>query len=213
MDVTNARRFRETDTDRGVMLKRLGKIWVANWQGFTRCQSGVSAIEFVAVAPFVFLILGVTLETGFMFFTEFTLQASVEDAARSIRTGSAQMSNLSAANFKTKVCSTVGSLIDCAGAVTVYVRSDNDFATLKANLPSPITIGPTTGITTVSAPACYNPGAPQKPAIIIATYDWNFVTFGMSAAFGNVSGGNARRLIGLTVFLNQNYPGATAGTC
>lgn len=186
------------------------------WHAFMRAESGVSTIEFIMVAPIIFLVMGVTLETGFMLFTEYTLQAAVEDAARSVRTGSAQMAGLSNASFKTKVCSTIGALIDCAGGVTVYVRSEKDFATLKGALPPLINIGPQTGNTTVSATPCYNPGSPSRPAIIIATYDWSFVTLGMGPAFGDVSNKTARRLIGITLFQNQNYPAANpfnSSTC
>lgn len=195
------------------MLQQLRKICRKRWMQFARSESGVSAIEMVFIGPFVFLFLGVIIETGFMLFTQISLQAGVDDAARSVRTGSAQMASLSSADFKTKVCNTIGSMIDCAGSVTVYVRSDPNYATMRSKLPPLINIGPTTGVTTVSAPACYNPGAPLQPVIIVATYDWYFVSLGMGAAFGNVSGNSARRLTAQTVFQNQNYPGTNAATC
>lgn len=194
------------------MLKQLGQICAKKWQRFTSADRGVTAVEFVLVMPVIITIFAVAFETGMMFFTEMTLQFSVEDAARSIRTGAAQMGGLSQVDFKTKVCNSAGALIDCQGKVTVYVRSDNDFATLKSKLPPLVNIGPSTGPTTVVAPACYNPGAPQKPAIIVATYDWYFFGVGMNI-FGNVAGNTARRLTAETVFLNQNYPGNSATAC
>ncbi len=186
------------------MFKQRLKRLTTTLQNFAQAEDGVSAIEFIMVAPIIFLVMGVTLETGFMLFTEFTLQAAVEDAARIVRTGQAQDGNYTAATFKTKVCDTIGFVVDC-GAVTVYVRTDPSFATMKANLPPLINIGPATGPTTVSAPTSYAPGGPSQPAIIIATYDWSFVTLGMGPAFGNVSGKTARRLIGVTLFQNQKY--------
>jgi len=186
------------------MLKQLHDRYSIKLRNFARAEDGVSAIEFIMIAPIVFLVMGVTLETGFMLFTEFTLQAAVEDAARIVRTGQAQNGSLTDAAFKTKVCDTIGALVDC-GAVTVYVRTDSTFAQMKANLPPLINIGPATGPTTVSAPPSYAPGGPSQPAIIIATYDWSFVSLGMGPAFGNVSGKTARRLIGITLFQNQKY--------
>lgn len=195
-----------------MMLKQLQNICRVGWLSFAHSEAGVSAIEFVMVAPIVFFGLGMTLETGLMEFTQYSLQYSVENAGRSVRTGSAQMSNLSAANFKTQICNSFGALVNCAN-VTVYVRSDPTFAAMVSNLPPLINIGPTTGNTTVSAPPCYNPGNPSQPAIIVATYDWYFVALGMSAAFGNVSGNTAKRLVGLSIFKNQAFPGSSSGAC
>ena len=199
------------DATKGMMLKVLTNFWRQKWLKFTRSESGVSAIEFVFVAPVVFLVLGVVLESCFMLFTEITLQNAVIDASRSIRVGSAQMSGLSSANFKAAICNEAGILINCAN-IAVYVNSDGTFAKLLADVPPYINIGPTTGGTTVSAPPCYNPGSPSSPAIIVATYDWYFTALGMSA-FGNVAGNTARRLTAVTLFQNQPYPGAGTGSC
>jgi len=193
------------------MLKRLDKQFRAFWLNFVRSESGVSAIEFTFVAPLIFLVMGITLETGFMVFAESNLQAAVEDAARTIRTGNAQLGGVSSATFKQNVCADIAYVANCS-SITVYVRSEPDFATLKANLPSLLTIGPSTD-PKVTQPSCFKPGAPSNPAIVIATYDWYFVTFGMSAAFGNVAGNKARRLVGMTLFQNQPYPGTGAGAC
>jgi Flp pilus assembly protein TadG len=194
------------------MLKQLQNICRDRLLAFARAESGVTAIEFVMVAPPVFFLLGMILETGVMFFTQYSLQAAVESAARTVRTGAAQTASVSAANFKTEICNYASALLNCS-KVTVYVRSDPTFAKMVANLPPILNIGPTTGSTTISAPACYNPGNPSQPAIIIATYDWYFVTWGMRAAFGNVAGNTADRLAGLKVFQNQAYPGSAGTSC
>lgn len=195
------------------MLKQLKKICLDRWFTFARAETGVAAIEFVMVAPPIFLMLGMILETGVMFFAQYSLQAAVESAARTVRTGAVQTNNVSSANFKNEICNYVGTLMNCAGAVTVYVRSDPDFATMVKNLPPLINIGPSTGTTTVSAPPCYNPGNPSQPAVIIATYDWYFTSWGMSSVWGNVAGNKANRLTALTVFKNQAYPGSTSTSC
>ena len=194
------------------MLKQLQNICRAGWLSFARSEAGVSAIEFVMVAPVIFFGLGMTLETGLMEFTQYSLQYAVENAGRSVRTGAAQMSTLSAANFKTQICNSFGTLVNCS-SVTVYVRSDPTFAAMVSNMPPLLNIGPTTGNSTVSAPACFNPGDPSQPAIIVATYDWYFVALGMSPAFGNVSGNTAKRLVGVTIFKNQAFPGSSSGAC
>jgi len=194
------------------MLTPMSKKLRAAWQRFSRSESGVSAIEFVFVAPVVFLIMGVIIETGFMLFVESSLQASVENASRAVRTGSAQMGGLSSANFKTNICNDMGAIASCSNIV-VYVNSATNYTNLVAVVPPILNIGPATGTNTVSAPPCYNPGSPSQPAIIIATYDWYFTSLGMSAAFGNVAGNTARRLSAVKLFQNQPYPGSSPGTC
>ena len=73
------------------MSKRLGKL-----RRFKTSEGGATAVEFALVAfPFISL-LGITMETGLLMFTEYTLQASVQDAARLIRTGQAQNASMSA---------------------------------------------------------------------------------------------------------------------
>ena len=194
------------------MLKQLQNICRAGWLSFARSETGVSAIEFVMVAPIIFFGLGMTLETGLMEFTQYSLQYAVENAGRSVRTGTAQMSAMTAANFKTLICNSFGTLVNCS-SVTVYVRSDPDFATMVQKLPPLIQIGPATDPGTISQPACFNPGNPSQPAIIVATYDWYFVALGMSTGFGNVAGNTARRLTGLSIFKNQAFPGSSSGVC
>jgi|GEM_PF-972831 len=193
------------------MLKLLLDRYRRKSQKFARSDSGVAIIEFVFIAPIVFLTLGVIIETGLMLFTEITLQDATDVAARTIRTGKAQMTGLTAADLKTAICAEIGKLVSCS-KVVVYVNTDTSFAKLLADVPPYINIGPTTGGTTVSAPPCYNPGSPSNPAIIVATYDWYFHSYGISF-WGNVAGNKARRLTAVTLFQNQPFPGTGPGTC
>jgi Flp pilus assembly protein TadG len=157
------------------------------------------------------LLLGVIMETGLMMFTEYTLQSAVQDSARLIRTGQAQSAPLSAGQFKAKICATTGLIIDCANGVTVYVRSEANFATLQADLPNFLNIGPAvTG--KPAGPNCYKTGQPSQPAAVVATYDWYFNMLGMSF-LGNVAGNSARRLVGFAIFQNEPFPGVGAAAC
>ena len=60
---------------------------------FQKDDTGATAVEFAMVGPLFFLMLGVTLETGVMMFSEYVLQTSVQEAARIVRTGQAQTSS------------------------------------------------------------------------------------------------------------------------
>ena len=193
------------------MLKNLTSRFSQSLRHFGHNDSGVSAVEFAFVGPPFLIILGCTIETGMMMFTEYMLQSAVNDSARLVRTGQAQTNPLSKDQFKAAICKTASLMIDCTGGVTVYVRSDTNFQNLKNNLPPLVNIGPSVSGST-QAPACYSPGAPTQPAAVVATYDWYFNMWGMSP-LGNIGGGAARRLIGFAIFQNEPYPGTSTPSC
>ena len=193
------------------MLKRFKERVKNRLRKFKNSERGAAAVEFAMVAPPFMLLLGVIMETGLMMFTEYAIQSSVQDSARLVRTGQAQGGAMNAAQFKTAICNTASVLINCSGSVYVYVRSDANFATLKANLPAFNTIGPSL-VSGVTPPTCYNPGQPSQPAAVVATYDWYFNMWGMSF-LGNFAGNSARRLVGFAIFQNEPFPAPGAATC
>jgi Flp pilus assembly protein TadG len=192
------------------MLKRLLAKCRAAVRRFEKSESGIGAIEFAILAPPFFLLMGCICETGLMFFTEYTLQTAVQDAARLVRTGQAQGGQLTASTFKTKICNLAGVLVSC-GSINVYVRSDTNFANLAANMPPLITIGPSLSGSTTAA-NCFNPGPPSQPSAVVATYDWNFTMWGMSA-MSNINAGATRRLIGFATFMNEPFPSSSSSSC
>ncbi len=190
------------------MFKRLIGRLRTRIQRFEKSERGVAAIEFALLAPPFFLILGVIMETGLMLFSEYTIQESVQEAARLVRTGQVQAASMTATDFKNKICNTVSEIVNCTTGVTVYVRSDSSFQSLASNLPILLSIGPAID-TNPSAATCYNPGLASRPAAVVATYDWYFNMLGMSY-MGNIANKSARRLVGLAIFQNEPFP--TAGT-
>jgi Flp pilus assembly protein TadG len=166
---------------------------------FLKSQDGAAAVEFALVAGPFFFVLGSIAETGLMLFSEYVIQNAVQGAAREIRTHQVATDTgtllMTQAEFKTKLCSRLTSLIDCAGGVTVYVNSATDFAGLKAAMPSFIAIG-------AGGPSSYNPGASLKAVGVIATYDWDFA-FPLMDFLGNIDGGSKRRLHGIAIFNNE----------
>lgn len=178
---------------------------------YARAERGVAAIEFAFVGPPFILIFFVTIETGFMMLTEYVLQSAVQDSARLVRTGQAQRNPLSSAQFKTEICKTASLIINCTGLVTVYVRSDANFQTLKTHMPPLLNVGPSIA-GSPTAPSCYNPGQPSQPAAVVATYDWNFNVWGMGA-FGNMGNSSTRRLVGFSVFMNEPFTAAATNVC
>ena len=95
---------------------------------FLRSAGGTTAIEFGLVAVPFFGILFATFDTGLAFFAERNLDASVQNAARQIRTGAVQAAGIvKTADFiNDYICPTTGSLlnsfIDCTKLI-VDVRT------------------------------------------------------------------------------------------
>ena len=106
-----------------------------------KSENGAAAVEFSLVAFPFFMVMGCICETGIMLFTEYSIQAGVQDAARQIRTGQAQNSSMSAENFKSKICEITGIVIDCESKVTVYVRPATSFSALASAMPSFMNVG------------------------------------------------------------------------
>jgi hypothetical protein len=173
-----------------------------------KSESGATAVEFSLVAFPFFMLLGCICETGVMLFSEYAIQAGVQEAAREIRTGQAQTAGLSAAAFKTKVCEIAGIVFDCEGKLTVYVKPAATFTTLQTVLPSYLNVGAKPDGT--PNPTSYDCGLASQAAAVIATYDWKF-TMPFMHFLGNINGGAKRRLYGLAIFQNEPFPATT--TC
>jgi Flp pilus assembly protein TadG len=204
------------------MKKFLAKYIASPLRRFRKAERGVTAIEFAFVAPVFLMVTGVMLESGFMLFTEYVLQTSVQKAAREMKTGRAQSGGVTAAGFKDKICgagSLGGIVIDCS-KVTVYARNATSLGTLRSNMPSFLNVGNSFG--GPPNPSNYSCGKALDAVGVVATYDWTFkipyfmyplgnVNMGTSSMFGiSVSGANQRRLFGLAVFRNEPFPSSWA---
>ena len=90
-----------------------------------RNEDGVTAIEFgIIAAPFLFLIVAL-LETALVHMTSLDLENAVKDASRQIRTGQAQVAELTAVQFKQLVCDKTVLIGDCktTDKLVIDVRS------------------------------------------------------------------------------------------
>lgn len=173
-------------------------------------ESGVAAIEFAMVAFPFFAVLGVIIETGAMMFAEFGLQSAVQDAARTARTGTAQGSSKTVADFKTAICNSAVLGTSCTSKLSVYANSYGTWAQLKAGMPNFMNIGIKDDGTTDPTP--FKLGAPTCPSSLVATYDWKF-TMPMMNYMGNINGNKSRRLVGFAMFQTEPYPAAGGTTC
>jgi Flp pilus assembly pilin Flp len=183
---------------------------VRKHKSFHRDETAATAVEFAMVAPLFFLMLGITLETGLMMFTDYVLQTSVQEAARVVRTGQAQEKEMSAGDFKKEICKLSGIIIDCEGQVTVYMKSAPNFTALAAAVPTYLSVGQKDDGS--FEPTTFKCGAPSEAVALIATYDWDFsIPFFMNG-FGNRNSDKTRRLAGYSMFKNEPFP-ATGKVC
>lgn len=187
------------------LLAALRRLW---W-----CRSGATAVEFALVAPILFLVLGMIVETGLFLAVQVTLQDATVAAARRIRLGAVGPATTAAgapnqmglADFKTLVCGNLLNLIvrNCPARIVVDVRRGASFAALGQAMPqTPLSVGRQAagaGFTEV-----FQPGARGETGSLIVTYDWTF-TFGNVAGFlRNVQGlPGVWRISGVAVYRNE----------
>ncbi len=100
---------------------------------FRKDEGGAAALEFAGVViPFLIFILGI-MGSGLQFFAMNALEHGVETAARQIRTGQAQTSSMTVAQFKTAVCNAAGSFIKCDDAhMSILVQNQASWGAIAA---------------------------------------------------------------------------------
>ena len=169
----------------------------ARWR---RDARGVTAIEFAMVAmPFLMLLFGI-IGVGLYFFTTFTLENAVEQAARVLRTGQGQEAGMTDVQFKAKVCEFVPGHIDCTNKLKVNVLSFADTANITPGaLPTCLN-----GDNTLAGATQYNPGAASEVVVVWICYEWELSSKIPFLDLGNMAGGS--RLIQATsVFRTEPY--------
>ena len=156
---------------------------------FARAQRGVTAVEFALVSvPFVF-VMGLILEIGVMSYAEAQLQFAAEEAGRTIRIGSAT----SGSDFRNEICDEVVVINSCNSQIGLAVVSASSFGTLVVPAVSAVSYQPVPS---------FSPGIAEQAVAIVVTHDWEFI-IPFLRPLSNLPSGNARRLHGLAVFMNE----------
>ena len=161
----------------------------------------MTIIEFaMVVGPFLMFLFGI-IAVGLFFFTTFTLENAVEQAARVIRTGQAQQADLTGAQFKEKVCENVPSSIDCQGKVFVNVKSfANSGDITAADIPQCLD-----SCGNMKNSADYVPGGASVVVLVWACYEWEMAKFPF-VDLGNMANGS-RLIQATTTFRTEPYAG------
>jgi Flp pilus assembly protein TadG len=164
---------------------------------FWRRREGATAVEFSLVAmPFFMLMLAI-FETTAVYFASSTLENAVNDAARTIRTGQAQVANMDAAQFRQMICDRVAALLKCDSSLVVDVRSFSEFDDVA--FPSPLNPDGT-----LKTGQQFAPGGAGDVVLVRVYYAWPIVTPLIGGTLANMAG-NKRLVIAATAFRNEPF--------
>jgi Flp pilus assembly protein TadG len=169
-------------------------------------DGGATAVEFAMISiPFLALLFSI-FELGAMFMASTAIDASVEQAARQIRTGQLQAgANNSAAGFKTLVCNGISwiSSSDCQSNLSLDVRTFASFSAISVT--TPVSHGAID-----QSQIGFNAGGSCDIVLVRAFYPWTLLTPTLEPGLPNL--GPSQRLLTATVaFRNENWATATSG--
>jgi Flp pilus assembly protein TadG len=165
-----------------------------------RDARGTTAVEFAMVAmPFMMMLFGI-IGIALYFFTVFSVESAVEQAARLLRTGQAQQAGYTADQFKNKVCEFVPDFVDCQAKVKVNVLSFADTTSITpAALPKCLS-----ATNNLSNSTVYAPGTASQVVLVWVCYEWELASKIPFLRLGDMANGSS--LIQATsVFRTEPY--------
>lgn len=164
---------------------------------FKRAKSGATAIEFAMVAMPFFLLLFAVIDIALMFFASTTLENGIVAAARQIRTGKAQATNMTTAQFRTLVCNEISMMLACDTRLALDVREFKGFG--KVAFPPALD-----GDGNLTGNFKFDPGSPGDVVVVRAFYVWPMFTPVGLTNFTNMAGG--KRLLEASIaFRNEPF--------
>ncbi|TGX56335.1 pilus assembly protein [Sphingomonas gei] len=160
---------------------------------------GVAAIEFAFIAAPLAGLMVAILQTSLTFFAQQTLETTAEKSVRKLITGEAQKASMTAAQFKTLVCTKLPSFMKCDN-VYVDVTSAVSFASIATSAPT-ITFD---GDGKVTNSFAFTPGGPGSINIVRIMYAWDVQAGPFGFDLATMS--NKKRLLYATaVFKTEPY--------
>jgi Flp pilus assembly protein TadG len=148
---------------------------------FLRCQkdeAGFTAVEFAMIAmPFMMLLFGI-ISVCLFFFTTFSMENAVWQAARTIRTGQFQQgvgiySGLKTDDdrkkaFKTALCAKAPPFVDCNKVVIMVQSNSGGFGSITQPACS------NNGTIVDQSAAKFDAGGASSVVMVTACYPWSF---------------------------------------
>ncbi len=168
-------------------------------------EDGSAAIEFGFVAmPFLLFVLGL-LGMGLYYLAGSALEYGVEGAARKIRTGEAEKGNMTVGQFRTLVCESAGSAIDC-GKMSVIVQSKDTWSQIEpeACLDKDNNMRGSTG--SVGEQVSKYSGSASKVVLVTLCYRWDMADNFKILKLGSGDDGSGPTIIqAATAFKSEPY--------
>jgi Flp pilus assembly protein TadG len=167
-------------------------------------RKGNAMVEFALIAPVFFLLLMGIVENGVIYFAGSTLQYATDNAARYVRTGQAQSSSLTQAQFRTRICNDIAPLLACSANLQVDLQSYTGYS--SATFTSPTL--PSGAVN----PALnnYQPGTACNVVLLRTFYTWQILTPMLSHFLTNMTTGN-HLITATAAFRNEPFTSAVAG--
>ncbi len=171
---------------------------------FKKDKSGVTAVEFSLIALPFFMLIFAILETGLIFFGSLSLENSINQTSRLVRTGQAQNTSMTEAQFKTNVCATLNSFFDCSSKLHVELRSFQTFQELADYLDNPAN-EPFDSSGDLRTDFTFEDSTNPGDIILLRGYlEWDIVLSFPGSGLGNMNNGN-RLLAATTSFKNEPF--------
>lgn len=168
-------------------------------------RDGSAAVEFGMVAlPFCLMMFAI-LELGLVFVTDSVLENATIETGRMIRTGQASAQGMTAAQFKTSLCSRMSIFApDCASRATVDVRVIPQFAA-----PPP---DPMAGGAFDAGGMNYCIGNPGSLVLVRVWYRQPLLTTFLAQGLSRLNDGTAM-LTATTAFRNEPFAPPAGPSC
>jgi len=172
-------------------------------------EAGATAVEFAMVSlPFVALLFGI-ISVCLYFFTVFTMENAVWQAARAIRTGQFQQGLGIYAGlqtdedrkkaFKAALCAKAPSYIDCNKAIVMIQSNSGGFGSISQPVCA------SGGAMIDQSKAQFNPGGASSVVLATVCYPWSFGGKLPFLATSNIDDGSLLIQASVT-FRTEPYP-------
>lgn len=172
---------------------------------FRNDQQGATAVEFGLLALPFFAIIGATLETALVLLVTQIMENGVQDAGRAIRTGQAQGSGATLADFRTELCGNTLGMFDCA-RFHISVKTVTNFA--SASYTPPV-FNPLPAPGSWVDPEVYQSGGGGCVVLINVHYRWTTLSGLLGFSLADTPGSTTRLMSGVSIFRNEPFGGSS----
>jgi Flp pilus assembly protein TadG len=166
-----------------------------------RGRQGATALEFALVGPlFMYLLAGI-VEVSLMFFTTTVMDGAVQDAARKIRTGQAQLSGDALTVFQDELCDSLYTY-DCDDVI-LDVKSYDSVSSVVISSIELNADGDLVDENSDPFNTQFTAGGSGEITVARVIYTWDFITPLIGELLGDVGG--IKLLTSTAVFRNEPF--------